>query len=124
MAAFSDSQISKWAQDYERKLCAKYDFICDRLSLEIIPGIGEYELPNFVTGIRSVLYLGKELHPKGGRASILTGDIPFASTTSAPYEYQFSGMGLRVIKLLPSPGDAIPIYVPTTRNGLFTVDAD
>ena len=123
--AFSDSQISKWGQDYEKELCAKFDFIADRLSLEIISGTGEYELPNYVTNIRSVLYKGKELHPKGGRSSILTGDIPFATSMSAPYEYQVSGMGLRVLRLLPTPGDNIPVYTPIdARAGLWTVEAD
>lgn len=123
-AAFSDEQISKWCQDYEKEICAKYDFIVARLSLEIIAGQGEYELPNYVTNIRSVLYKGKELHAKGGRSSILTGDIPFVSSNSSPYEYQFSGMGLRVIRLLPTPGDNLPAYIPNTRQGFFTVLAD
>lgn len=118
---FTDAQISKWGQDFEKELCSKYDFIVDRISLDIISGTAEYEIPNYVTNIRSVLYLGKELHAKGGRASILTGDIPFATSQSAPYEYQTSGMGFRVIRLLPTPGDNIPIY---TSGDLFTVEAD
>lgn len=118
--AFNDSQISKWAQAYEKELCTKFDFIVDRVSINIIAGTGEYEIPNYVTNIRSVLYLGKELHAKSGRTSILTGDIPFASSQSAPYEYQTNGMGLRVIKLLPTPGDNIPVY----SGDLFTVEAD
>jgi len=122
MAGFTDSQISKWGQDYEKELCAKFDFLADRLSLEIISGTGEYELPNYVTNIRSVLYKGKELHAKGGRASIITGDLPFGTTLNAPYEYQVSGMGLRVIRLLPTPGDSIPVY--TGAGGLWTVEAD
>lgn len=121
---FTDQQISKWAQDYEKELCAKYDLICDRISIAVTAGVGEYELPNYVTNIRSVLYLGKELHPKSGRVSILTGDIPFQNTTSSPYEYNFSGWGQRVLRLLPTPGDNIPVYVPTAPLTLFSVEAD
>lgn len=120
MALPTDAQISKWAQDFEREISGSFDFICDRLSLEIISGTGTYELPNYVTNIRSILYLGKELHAKGGRTSIITGDTPFGSTTTAPYEYQISGLGQRVIRLLPTPGDNIPVYV----GDLFTPDAD
>ena len=121
---FTDSQVSKWAQDYEKELCAKYDLICDRLSLAVTPGVGEYELPNYVTSIRSVLYLGKELHPKSGRTSILTGDIPFQNTASPPYEYNFSGWGQRVLRLLPTPGDNISVYEPEPPLTLFSVEAD
>lgn len=120
MSNFTDQQISKWAQDYEKELCAKYDLICDRYSLNIIPGQSEYELPNYVTNIREVLYLGKELHPKSGRVSIITGDTPFGTSLSVPFEYTFSGKGLRVLKFYPCPGDAITAYV----GDLFTVEAD
>lgn len=121
---YNDTQLSKWAQDYEKEITAKYDFIVDRLSIQIISGQGTYELPNYVTNIRSVLYLGKELHPKGGRASILTGDIPFATSQTAPYEYQTSGLGLHTIKLLPTPGDNIAVYVPAAPLTLFSIEAD
>jgi len=117
---FTDLQISKWAQDYEKEICARNNFICDRISLNILTGVNEYEVPNYISGIRSVLYKGKELHAKSGRKSILTGDIPFATSQSIPFEYQFSGMGQRVIRLLPTPGENIAIY----SGDLFTVEAD
>jgi len=117
---FTDQQISKWAQDYEKEICSKYDLICDRWSLVVIPGQSEYEIPNYVTNIRGVIYLGKELHPKSGRTSIITGDTPFSTSRGVPYEYMFTNKGLRVLKFYPSPGDAIPTYV----GNLFTTEAD
>lgn len=115
--AFSDSQITGWAQDYEQELCAKHDIIADRWSLEIVSGSNEYELPNYVTNIRSVLYMGKELHPKGFTASRMTNDTPFQTAGSIPYEYMASGKGQRVIKLYPTPMDNIPVYTPTDPLG-------
>lgn len=117
---FTDAQISKWAADYEREVTAKYSFIADRLSLNIESGVGEYQLPDYVTNIRSILFQGKELHPKGGRASIITGDTPFQTAGSVPFEYVFSGRGLRVIRFYPTPELDVPTYV----GDLWTADAD
>lgn len=120
MSAFTDAQIAKWALDYDKLICAKHDLIADRLSLAIIGGANEYEIPNYVTNIRSVLYLGKELHPKGFRASVLTGDTPFQTAGSIPYEYVFSGRGQRVLKFYPTPMDTIAEYI----GDLWTPAAD
>lgn len=100
---FTDQQLSNWAQSYEKELCAKNDFIVDRCSIGITIGINEYEIPNYVTNIRSVLWQGKELHAKGFRASIITGDTPFQTSGSVPFEYVFSGKGQRVLKFYPTP---------------------
>lgn len=112
MGQFTDSQIQVWGQNYERELAAKYDLLADRWSLAIISGSNEYELPNYVTNIRSVLFQGKELHPKGFTASRMTNDTPFQTAGSIPYEYMFSGKGQRVIKLYPTPMCNISVYVP------------
>ena len=117
---FTDQQITNWAQLYEREICAKEDLLCDRISLAISSGINEYELPSFVTNIRSVLYLGREIHPKGFRAAVMTGDTPFQTAGALPFEYIFSGKGQRVIKLLPSPNEDIALYT----GDLWTADAD
>ena len=100
---FTDAQISTWAQIFERELCAKHDFIVDRISLGITPGVNEYQIPNYVTNIRSVLWLGRQVFPKGHVASQMTGDTPFQTAGSVPFEYVFSGKGLRVLKFYPTP---------------------
>lgn len=107
MASFTDNQLSTWAQTYEKELCARNDLIVDRCSLGITSGLNEYELPNFVTNIRSVLWQGKELHAKGFRASVLTGDTPYQTAGSVPFEYVFSGKGQRVLKFYPSPNISV-----------------
>lgn len=116
MAQFTDNQITVWAQQYEREICAKYNFLADRWSLQINTGYNEYELPNYVTNIRSVLYMGKELHPKGFTASRMTNDTPFQTAGSIPYEYMFSGKGQRVIKLYPTPMDNIAVVAGDLWN--------
>lgn len=103
VTVFTDNQLSNWAQTFEKEVCAKNDLIVDRISLQITSGVNEYEIPNYVTNIRSVLYLGKELHAKGFRASVITGDTPFQTAGSVPFEYVFSGKGLRVLKFYPTP---------------------
>jgi hypothetical protein len=108
LSQFTDSQVSTWAQTYEKELCAKYDLIVDRLSLGITIGLNEYEIPNWVTNIRSVLWQGYEIYAKGFRASILTGDTPYQTAGSRPFEYVFSGKGQRVLKFYPTPMAAIP----------------
>lgn len=118
--SFNSDRISKWANDYEKELVAKHNLIADRFSLEVISGQGEYELPNYVTNIRSVLYLGRELHPKGFRAATLTGNTPFQTVGSIPIEYMFSGKGLRVLKLYPTPEANIAEY----SGDLWTAAAD
>lgn len=118
--SFTDQQLSKWAQEYEREVCAKNDLIADRFSLEIKSGQYEYELPNYVTSIRAVFWLGKEIHPKGFRAGIMTGDVPLNPSGSIPYEYIISGKGLRVLQLKPTPMQDIPEYV----GDLWSVAAD
>lgn len=120
MSIFTDTQISAWAQAYEREITAEHDFIVDRISLDIVAGIGEYEIPNYVTNIRSVLYQGKELHAKGFRASNITGDVPGVTSGAIPFEYVFSGKGLRVLKFYPTPNLSIPIYT----SSLWTAAAD
>ena len=67
-----------------------------------------------------VLYKGKEIHPKGFRTSILTGDVPMSNVGSIPYEYVISGKGLRVLQLKPVPMENIPEYI----GDLFTMEAD
>lgn len=120
MSNFTDDQLSGWAQTYEKQICAQNDLLVDRVSLKITSGINEYELPNYVTNIRSVLWLGKELHPKGFRASVMTGDTPFQTAGSTPFEYVFSGKGQRVIKLYPSPNVGVALYT----QDLWTPAAD
>lgn len=112
MATFSDAQISKWANQYEREVLSKYNLVVDRYSLATTAGVNEYELPNYITDIRMVLYLGKGLWPKGFQQSVFTGDTPFNTATNAPYEYTINGKGLRVIKFFPSPDQTIATYVP------------
>lgn len=113
---FTDAQLSKWANDREKEICAKNSLLADRLSLTVTSGTSTYELPNYVTNIRSILYFGKEVHPKGGTAVRITGNLPFETTSSAPYEYQVSGLGQRVIKFYPSPMDNIPEVVGDLWN--------
>lgn len=117
---FTDAQISKWASDYEQEITAKHNLVAARISLNVISGSSEYNLPDNLTNIRSVLFQGKELHPKGFRASVITGDTPFQTAGSVPFEYVFSGHGLRVIKFYPTPNIDIPIYT----GDLWTADAD
>lgn len=117
---FSDNQISTWAQIYEKEICAKNDLIVDRCSIGVTAFVNEYELPNYVTNIRSVLWLGKELHAKGFRASVITGDTPFQTAGSVPFEYVFSGKGQRVLKFYPSPN----LTVAYNSGDLWTPTAD
>ncbi len=117
---FTDSQITVWAQTFEREICAKGDLLVDRISLDVHEFSNEYELPNYVTNIRSVLWLGKELHAKGFRSSVITGDTPFQTSGSIPFEYVYSGHGQRVLKFYPSPNTDVPVYV----GDLWTADAD
>jgi hypothetical protein len=118
--SFTDQQLTKWANDYEREICSRDNLIADRWSIAIINGQSEYELPNYVSNIRAVLYKGKEVHPKGFRASIMTGDVPLTPMGSIPYEYIVTGMGLRVIKFRPTPMEDINEY----SGDLFTIAAD
>jgi hypothetical protein len=100
---FTDDQISAWAQSYEKELCAKNDLMVDRCSIGITIGVNEYEIPNYVTNIRSVLFQGRELYAKGFSAARMTGDTPFQTEGSIPFEYTYSGKGLRVLKFYPTP---------------------
>lgn len=119
-SAFTDNQISNWAKQYEREVAARYDLIVDRVSLGVTAFVNEYQLPNYVTNIRSVLWLGKELHAKGFRASVITGDTPFQTAGSVPFEYVFSGKGQRVLKFYPSPN----LTVAYNAGDLWTPQAD
>lgn len=117
---FTDQQISKWAVDYERELCAKHNLICDRLSLDLTAGIGEYQLPNYITNIRLVIYKGQEIKHKGMQASLITGDTPFSTVGSSPFEYVVNGKGQRVIRFYPTPLETIA----AATGDLFSIDAD
>ena len=117
---FTDTQISNWSFKYEQELSAKYDLIADRVSIPITSGLNEYQIPNYVTNIRTVLYLGKELYAKGGRASIITNDVPGETSGSVPFEYVYSNKGLRVLKFYPTPMDNIALYT----GDLWTPAAD
>lgn len=109
--AFTAQQLSSWAQTFEKEICAKFDFIVDRFSLSVTAYVNEYQLPSYITNIRSVLWLGKELHAKGFRSSVITGDTPFQTAGSVPFEYVYSNKGQRVLKFYPSPNLTIPTYV-------------
>jgi hypothetical protein len=104
---FSDSQLSNYAIKYEQELCSKHDLIVDRVAIATTAGRSEYELPNYVTNIRMVLYLGKVVYAKGIRASVMTGDTPATTATNAPYEYLFNGKGMHVIKFFPAPDTSV-----------------
>lgn len=117
---FTDNQISTWAQIFEREICAKNDLIVDRISLAITVGVNEYEVPNFITNIRSVLFQGREVNAKGDTASRITGDTPFQTSGSVPFEYTFAGKGMRVLKLYPTPMVAIAF----DSGDLWTATAD
>lgn len=120
VAQFTDQQLSNWAQSYEKELCAKHDLIVDRISLGVTAFNNEYEIPNYVTNIRSVLWQGRELYAKGFRASVIVGDTPFQTAGSVPYEYVFSGKGMRVLKFYPSPN----LDVPFDAGDLWNPTAD
>lgn len=120
MSRFTDTQLTTWAQTYEAELFAKFNLYAKRTSIATVVGRSEYELPTDVCNIRAVLYLGKEVHPKNGVFSKMTGDTPFNPTTSTPFEYVFSDQGQRVIKLHPAPDVAIASYV----GDLWTATAD
>lgn len=120
MSSFSDPQVSSWSFKYEQELCAKYDLIADRISLQVVSGRNEYQIPNYVSNIRTVLYLGKELYAKGGRGSIITNDTPAETAGSTPFEYVYSNKGLRVLKFYPTPMDNIALYT----QDLWTPAAD
>lgn len=118
---FSDTQISKWANDYEKELCSKENLIADRFALEVTSNVSEYELPNYITNIRCVLYKGYMVYPKGFQASIMMNDSPFQSINSnRPIEYIASGKGLRIIKFFPSPSETIA----TINGDLWNINAD
>ena len=117
---FSSLQIHNWTREHERELCAKFDLICERISLALIKGTNEYELPNYITNIRQVLYKGRELKPKDFRAAVTMQNIPFQTAGAAPFEYIVSEKGLRVIKLLPTPNENIAEYM----GDLWTPAAD
>lgn len=120
MSTFTDPQISAWSFRYEAELCAKYDLIADRISLPIVSGRNEYQIPNYVSNIRSVLYLGKEIYAKGGRSSVITNDTPGETAGGTPFEYVYSNKGLRVLKFFPTPMDNIALYT----QDLWTPAAD
>jgi hypothetical protein len=88
--------------------------------LPITVGLTEYDVPDDVVNIRLVLWLGKEVHPKSGTFSRITGDTPFSGVTSTPFEYLFSEHGQRVIKLFPSPDQTLAVY----NGDLWTAEAD
>lgn len=120
MPNFSDTQISKWANEYERELCAVNNLIVDRISLAITQGESDYTLPNYLTSIRAVLWQGKMVYPKSFGKSMATNDTPLTATESIPLEYIFSSLGAAVIKFLPFPSITIAEYV----GDLFTPVAD
>lgn len=111
---FTDSQLSKWANQYEREVLSKQNLVIDRVALGTTAGISEYELPNYITDIRMVLYLGKGIYPKGFRKSVMVGDTPGTTSLNAPYEYLITGKGQRVLKFYPSPDTTIALYNPVT----------
>lgn len=120
MSTFTDPQISNWSFKYEQEIASKHDLIADRFSIPVVSGTSEYQIPNYVSNIRLVLYQGKEVCAKGGRASIITNDTPGTTAGSTPFEYVYSNKGLRVLKFYPTPQDTIAQYT----QDLWTPAAD
>ena len=117
--AWSDSTISRFAQEAETSIIVDNDLLVDRISLALSASINQYQIPDCVTSIRRVTYLGYPLEPYSGQEFIWSGSYPKTITSSKPGFYIYSNFGQKVIKLFPAP----PIDLPASTDDLWDVTA-
>jgi hypothetical protein len=110
--AFTNAQILRFTQEAELEVSG-LDLIVDRIALAITANAADYNLPSYVTSIRSITYQGKPLDPYSGQEMIRSGSTPTSTTTGTPLHYVFSYRGRGVIRFYPTP--SVGVSAPATN---------
>ena len=100
---WSDNTINRFAQVVEEEFSSELNVILDRWAIPIEVGVYDYQLPNYISAIRRVTWIGYELNPRTRIDQIGSVTSPFSTTQSQPREYLVSGMGFNTVRLLPAP---------------------
>ena len=109
--SWTDSTISRFAQDGETTIAVGNNLIIDRVSISLTASLGQYQLPNYVTNITRVTWQGYTLEPYSGKEMVWSGSYPLNVTSGQPRFYIYSDIGQRVIKLYPTPSVDLPAAV-------------
>lgn len=104
--SFTTAQLERFRQDAELDV-AELDVIVDRIALSVVRGQSDYELPEYLTSIRSITYRGEHLTPYSGQELIRSGSTPMFAELGKPREYIFSYRGVATIALYPRPEETI-----------------
>ena len=104
-------QLERLILDGEENVTENILCIPQRISLDIIAGTADYELPDYCRSINRVTWLGKKLYPMSERAQRMT--FQNATQESTPFWYIYNNISANTIALFPVPNVSIADVVPT-----------
>lgn len=106
MPAINSATITRFFNTAEQQVSQEVDFLIDRISLNILPNVAIYTLPDYCRSIRRITYLGLKLDPLPYRN--LRDVFGPGNQVSTPFWYIYSNVQQNSIQLFPIPGDTIP----------------
>lgn len=105
MPIWSTSTITRFIQDGENLVAKEFNFLLDRVALNIVAGTSKYALPSSFHSISQVTWKGKFLAPVSSRE--YRTYFPYMSSNSVPEFYLFDQLEQNQIQFFPTPSETI-----------------
>lgn len=101
MPVIDSTTINRFFNEGEVECSVEKPFLVDRLSLALTGGLNTYTLPDYVTSIRRMTYLGIGLDPLPRRNQREV----FQNSTQqgTPFWYIYNNVGQNTVQLFPTP---------------------
>ncbi len=107
MSYWSDATLLASLQEAEEQLIAEVPTLVDRIAPNIYSGVASYQLPNYVSTVRKVMWKGFQLDPAKFSHVVSSSTSPFNNVSGRPREYVLDGYGENVLRLFPPPNETI-----------------
>lgn len=90
----------------ENNIALATKLFVDRESFPVTAGTADIVLPDYIVDIRRVTLLGKKMYPQGFRS--YQENFYVGRGNGYPFNYIFNNVGVRTIKLYPTPEFSVP----------------
>ncbi len=105
MMNVDSADLERLVNQGEQTISAEVDFLVDRFILPATVGVSTYLLPDYVSSIRRVTWLGYKCDPMPQKyQSQIFQD---AKQVGRPYWYVYDNLGIRKISLFPVPNQSL-----------------
>ena len=105
MPTFNSSDLNRFFNQGENEISGEKPFLFDRLEIATQSGTSTYTLPDYVTSIRRVTFLGWKLDPLPERnfREVFQSNPSFGQ----PFWYIYNNIGANKIQLFPTPNQTL-----------------